>query len=105
MLARTVTIVLEISERMRQVTMRLLFPRFVGFFEIILIFWRTLAPCFVSVSLCSMVARDSDKRLSGEQERRSGVEKETINARAGVDPGSSVSRPVRGAEGCIMQIF
>ena len=70
MLARTVTIVLEISERMRQVTMRLLFPRFVGFFDIILIFWRTLAPCFVSVSLCSMVARDSDKRLSGEEERR-----------------------------------
>lgn len=73
MLARTVTIVLEISERMRQVTIRLLFPRFVGFFEIILIFWRTLAPCFVSVSICSvcsMVARDSGKRLSGEQERR-----------------------------------
>lgn len=82
MLARTVTIVFEISERIRQVTMRLLLPNVVGFFEMILIFWRTLAPCFVSVSPCSMVARDSGMRLSGEEEtihaRRGGGEPVTV---------------------------
>ena len=45
MMAMTVTIELEISERVRQVTTRLLLPSdVVGFSEIILIFWRTLVP-------------------------------------------------------------
>ena len=44
MMAMTVTIELEISERVRQVTTRLLLPSDEGFSEIILIFWRTLAP-------------------------------------------------------------
>ena len=38
MLARTVTIVFEIKERIRQVTMRLFLPIVAGFFEMILIF-------------------------------------------------------------------
>ena len=58
----TVTIELEISERVRQVTTRLLLPSEVGFSEIILIFWRTLAPWAVSVSPGSMVSRDSGQR-------------------------------------------
>ena len=58
----TVTIELEISERVRQVTTRLLLPSDVGFSEIILIFWRTLGPWAVSVSLGSMVSRDSGRR-------------------------------------------
>ena len=62
MLAMTVTIELEIRERMRQVTTRLLLPSEVGFSEIILIFWRTLAPWAVSVSPGSMMSRDSGRR-------------------------------------------
>ena len=57
MLAITVTIELEISERMRHVTMRLNLPNFVGLSEMILIFWRTLSLCVVSGSLGSMVSR------------------------------------------------
>ena len=63
MLAITVTTMLEISERTRQVSMRPLLPNVVGFSVMILIFCSTLAPCPGSVlSLGSMVTRHSGRR-------------------------------------------
>ena len=79
MLAITVTIELEISERMRHVTMRLNLPNFVGLSEMILIFWRTLSLCVVSGSLGSMVSRVTchvSRDSGGRTELRAGRDQE-----------------------------
>ena len=85
MLAITVTIELEISERMRHVTMRLILPNFVGLSEMILIFWRTLSLCVVSGSLGSMVSRVTCHETAGVglSSERAGARKTTRGRSSG----------------------